>query len=225
MSSASLAQGHRAHPDSARIAAISVAISLNLVVLVIATRPITEIHIPSLVIPTSVPQIRLIQPPAKVEPPIETVVKSKPHHASISHSPPRHVTQVKPVVVATALGSVAATPVQIPTVAPVSDAGTPVDSMPVEAAPVEASLAYRSAPLTFPRQALRQHMQGTVLLRVLVDRSGKPVQVQVEHGSGYALLDRSAREQVLASWRFEPAMINGQTVRAWARVPVNFSLK
>jgi protein TonB len=91
-------------------------------------------------------------------------------------------------------------------------------------APVEATLAYRSSPLQFPTQALRQHMQGTVLLRVLVDENGTPVQVEIEHGSGYALLDRSAREQVLAHWRFQPAMADGHAVRAWAKVPVNFVL-
>ncbi len=68
-------------------------------------------------------------------------------------------------------------------------------------------------------------MQGTVLLRVLVDETGKPVQVSVEHGSGHLLLDRSAAEQVLAGWRFQPAMVNGQAVRAWARVPVTFDLR
>jgi len=47
----------------------------------------------------------------------------------------------------------------------------------------------------------------------------------VEHGSGYGLLDRSAREQVLASWRFQPAMVGGKPVRAWARVPVSFDLR
>jgi protein TonB len=106
----------------------------------------------------------------------------------------------------------------MPTVAPPS--ATPADT----AMPVEATLAYRSAPLRFPAQALRQHLQGTVLLRVLVDENGAPVQVEVEHGSGYAVLDRSAREQVLAHWRFQPAMVNGHAVRAWARVPVSFVL-
>ena len=67
-------------------------------------------------------------------------------------------------------------------------------------------------------------MQGTVLLRVLVDETGRPVQVEIERGSGHALLDRSAREQVLAHWRFVPAMANGHAVRAWAQVPVSFVL-
>jgi protein TonB len=96
---------------------------------------------------------------------------------------------------------------------------------PVTAAPVEASLAYRLAPLQFPVQALRDRMHGTVLLRVLVDETGKPLDVVVEHGSGYGLLDRSAREQVLAGWRFQPAMVQGKPVRAWARVPVSFDLR
>jgi protein TonB len=66
------------------------------------------------------------------------------------------------------------------------------------------------------------HMQGTVLLRVLVDETGKPIDVVVEHSSGYSVLDRSAREQVLSSWLFQPAIMDGRAVKAWARVPVDF---
>ena len=126
-----------------------------------------------------------------------------------------------PVIVPSAEGDIAAPPVATPTLAP--NATTPGPT--ALTAPVEASLAYRSAPLRFPTRALQQRMQGTVLLRVLVDETGKPVQVSVEHGSGYLLLDRSAAEQVLAGWRFQPAMVNGQAVRAWARVPVTFDLR
>jgi protein TonB len=68
-------------------------------------------------------------------------------------------------------------------------------------------------------------MHGTVLLRVLVDEAGRPVQVVVEQSSGFRLLDRSAREQVLAGWRFQPASVDGRAVRAWARVPVSFELR
>lgn len=68
------------------------------------------------------------------------------------------------------------------------------------------------------------HMQGTVVLRVRVDASGHPLDVQVLSSSGYAVLDRTARLQVLQHWRFQPAQIDGHAVSAWARVPVNFSL-
>jgi len=133
------------------------------------------------------------------------------------------VVQVKPAPVAPPVvttvedGNIDAPPVSTPTLAPPSAA--------VSATPVEASLAYRRAPLDYPAIAMRQRMHGTVLLRVLVDESGKPVDVQVEQSSGYPLLDRSARTQVLSGWSFQPAMVDGRAVRAWARVPVTFQLR
>ena len=93
------------------------------------------------------------------------------------------------------------------------------------AAPIEASHAYVANPVVYPGNALRQHLQGTVVLRVLVDETGQPLEVTVMRGSGHAELDRSAREQVLAHWRFQPAIVNGHAVRAWASVPVTFTLR
>ncbi len=76
-----------------------------------------------------------------------------------------------------------------------------------------------------PRIAINGRMQGTVTLRVLVDEAGKPVDVVIESSSGHAVLDKAARDQVLAKWRFQPAQANGQPVRAWARIPVSFDLR
>ncbi|OOG50970.1 energy transducer TonB [Rhodanobacter sp. C01] len=221
MSSASLAVAHRPRPDSARIAALSAAIALNLAVIMVATRPLAPVQL-SVTHPLApVQQVRFIDPPAKLPPPVELKSLPKPRVVPQTHLPPLPIV-AHPVVIPSTDGDVAAPPVTAPTLAPTrSMPGTGAATEPS----AEASLAYRSAPLQFPVQALRQHMQGTVLLRVLVDETGKPVDVQVEHGSGYALLDRSAREQVLASWRFHPAIVNGQAVRAWARVPVSFALQ
>ena len=221
MSSASLAVARRPRPDRARIAALSAAIALNLAVIVIASRPITPTQLAAVNQLAPVQLIRLIAPPAVLPPPppVELKPLPKPRAMPQTHLQPMPVT-APPVVVPSTEGDVAVPLVTAPTVAPASS----LPGTAVTASPIEASLAYRSAPLQFPVQALRQHMQGTVLLRVLVDETGKPVDVQVEHGSGHALLDRSAREQVLAGWRFHPAMVNGKAVRAWARVPVNFAL-
>lgn len=219
MSSASLAVAPRAHLDSTRIAAISVAIALNLTVILIASRPLLPARLSIAQPEPPPPTMRIIEPevippppppPAALIPipPAPTVL---PTHVS---SPPL---ASPPVVVPTSEGRTAAPPVTAPSF-------TPSVPSPVVAAPVEASLAYRSAPLRFPTRALQQRMHGTVLLRVLVDETGKPVQVSVEQGSGYALLDRSATEQVMAGWRFQPALVDGHAVRAWARVPVSFEL-
>jgi protein TonB len=221
MSSASLAVSHRAHPDSVRIAAISAAIAFNLAVLVVASRPIVTALLSPNQPPVTAQQIRLIEPPAIVKPPPPIVLKPLVHPPVLPQTHVQPLPAHPPVAVPSIEGSITQPPASIPTIAPANAVPGPA----VNATPVEASLAYRSAPLRFPLQALRQHMQGSVLLRVLVDETGKPVNVLVERSSGYALLDRSAREQVLASWRFQPALVNGRAVPAWARVPVTFNLQ
>ncbi|GAB2555157.1 energy transducer TonB [Rhodanobacter koreensis] len=222
MSSASLAVARRPRPDRTRIAALSAAIALNLAVIVIASRPITSAQLAVVNQLAPVQLIRFIDPPAVLPPPPPVELKPLPKPPALPqvHVRPMPVT-APPVVMPSTEGDVAAPPVTTPTLAPASSLPGTV----VTAPPIEASLAYLSAPLQFPVQALRQHMQGTVLLRVLVDETGKPVDVQVERSSGYALLDRSAREQVLAGWRFHPAIVSGQAVRAWAQVPVSFTLQ
>ena len=223
MSSASLAVATRPHPDSTRIAAISAAIVFNLAALLIASRPMLPATPLALVHALSrVPVIRLIEPPA-VLPPVAPVLPQPLHHAAAtSHVAVRpHPLRVLAPLLAGNAATLTAPPATAPSVAP-PDAAAVASGV---TAAVEASLAYRTAPLQFPLQALRLHMHGLVLLRVLVDETGKPLDVTVERSSGYPMLDRSAREQVLAAWRFQPASVNGRAVRAWARVPVNFDLR
>jgi periplasmic protein TonB len=220
MSSASLAVAHRPHPDAVRIVGISAAIAFNLALILVISRPIGEALFPPEAKVSPPTQIHWIETPKLIPPPAPIVLQPIVHPpvAPVTHAQPRPAT---PVVVPTDQGSIPVPPVTVPTVLPTADTTPPA----VNAAPVEASLAYRSAPLKFPPQALRQRMQGSVLLRVLVDETGKPVDVVVEKSSGYSLLDRSAREQVLATWLFQPALVNGHAVRAWARVPVTFDLR
>ena len=220
MSSASLAVAHRAHPDRARIAALSAAIALNLAAILIASRPLAPAQLSAIRQLTPIP-LHFIDPPAVSPPPPPIELKPLPHPQTLPQTRLRPTPVIAPPIVPSTEGQIAKPPASTPTLAP---PGT-TPGNPVAAVPVEASLAYRSAPLQFPLQALRQRMHGIVLLRVLVDETGKPLDVVVEHSSGYALLDRSAREQVLAAWRFQPAMVQGQPVRAWARVPVSFDLR
>ncbi|MFC4763957.1 energy transducer TonB [Dyella koreensis] len=219
MPSASLAVAHRPHPDRVRIAALSAAIAVNLAVLLAALRPMAPQFVESLRHPESMQLTWLTAPEVKPDPPpveMAPAVKTPP-------TPHTHVTprSVPPVAVPTDDGSLAAPPVTAtPSIEPPTTA-TPT----ADAAPIEATLAYRSSPLTFPSIAIRKHMHGTVLLRVLVNEDGKPVEVSVEQSSGEPVLDRSAREQVLANWRFQPATVQGRAVQAWARVPVSFELR
>ena len=87
-------------------------------------------------------------------------------------------------------------------------------------------LEYAQAPApAYPRDALRDGVEGSVLLKVLVDTDGRPLDVQVARSSGNRSLDRAAREQVLRQWRFRPAMQGGRAVQAIGLVPVEFRLQ
>ncbi|WP_109125207.1 energy transducer TonB [Dyella sp. C11] len=216
MSSASLAVPRHAHPDGARIAALSAAMALNLAALLVVMRPmapefaqqvkrIAETPI-SWITPTKEPP-----PPPPIELKKPELPKSIPHTQAVPQPQP-----VSPPITMTDEGSAPAVPTP-PTVAPPA-------SLPSTGELVEATLAYRATPLKYPPQALRSRMQGKVVLKVLVDENGVPQNVAIEESSGYTMLDKSAMEQVLKGWRFEPAKVDGHAVRAWARVPVTFNL-
>lgn len=226
MSSASLAS-HRAHapslhPDRVRIAALSVAMAINLAVFLAALRPLEPLYRPAAAAAPPELDMRLFDPPkpqplAPPPPPIQLQPLPSSHPAPVAHAP-----MAAPVSPVSDEGRIAEPVATAPTLRPSAVSDPPAH---VATAPVQAELAYRSAPLNYPTAAIRQHMHGTVLLRVLVDEQGRPVDVAIVHGSGYALLDRSAREQVLAGWRFKPAVVDGRAVRAWADVPVTFDLQ
>ena len=105
-----------------------------------------------------------------------------------------------------------------------TEEGPPVESF-VAGPPVLETLAYDVHPAPrYPRQAVRAGLEGTVTLRVLVDEQGWPKSVEIEQSSGHRELDRSAREHVLAKWRFHPAQRQGRAISAYALVPIDFRL-
>ncbi|HET7562412.1 MAG TPA: energy transducer TonB [Rhodanobacteraceae bacterium] len=200
-------------PHASRSVAMALALSLNLALLLIALRPSTPFTIhapaPQAVIAT------LIKPPRPAPPP----------------PPMPHVRVVPQVVPPVAV--VVTHPLTI--VPPVQTTLTPVQavqlettigpSAPTHAADADATIAYATAtPPPYPVNAIRGGIQGTVLLKVLVDTSGKPVDVKIQRSSGSRDLDSAARTHVLASWRFHPAVHNGHAVEAWVLVPVKFDL-
>ena len=131
------------------------------------------------------------------------------------------------------------TPVTIPTaIEPVSEISLPIDeglppaidNPPVantfeSSGPAFVQLQTDVAPAPpYPAMAIKRRMQGTVLLRVLVDASGNPLDVSIERSSGSRLLDEAAQKFIRARWHFVPATLGGAHVEAYALVPVNFTL-
>lgn len=75
----------------------------------------------------------------------------------------------------------------------------------------------------YPNAARENGWQGTVILRVSVDRSGFSSSVAVEKSSGYPVLDDSAVKAV-RHWQFLPARAAGLAFASQIRIPVRFVL-
>ena len=78
---------------------------------------------------------------------------------------------------------------------------------------------------TYPGEAVRNQLTGTVMLEILVGIDGKPIEVTVVKSSGHRVLDQAAKRVVMQRWTFEPAMQAGQAVQARGRVPIEFTLE
>jgi protein TonB len=159
-------------------------------------------------IPTPPPKTPLPQPVTKVH-------VQQPHPLS----PP--VLPHKDVVVTKETTPVSTTAVLTQVVDPNPRPPLP----PVSMQPIETSLTATAAPApTYPRDALRDGITGTVELELLVGVDGRVLGVTITHSSGNHLLDEAAREQVLRNWRFQPALRDGIPVQSLGRVPIVFDL-
>lgn len=204
------------HFDPARVAAWSAAIALHLLAFLLLLIPATYQAVQA---PRDKTPVRLIE---KIPPPPTPPVPVPPKEIVQVVPKPRTQPVVPPLPAPTAtveetqgIALPAAEPAP-PQLAPSIDTSTPLAG---------AQLQYRSAPPpTYPIQSVRNHEQGTVLLRVEVDIRGQPVAVSVERSSGSGNLDQAARQQVLKHWRFAPAQRDGVAVPAIGMVPVQFSL-
>lgn len=204
------------HFDPARVAAWSAAIALHLLAFLLLLIPATYQAVQA---PREKSPVRLIE---KIPPPPAPPVPVPPKEIVQVVPKPRTQPVVPPLPAPTAtveetqgIALPAAEPAP-PQLAPSIDTSTPLAG---------AQLQYRSAPPpAYPIQSLRNHEQGTVLLRVEVDTRSQPVAVSVERSSGSRNLDQAARQQVLKHWRFEPAQRDGVAVPAIGMVPVQFSL-
>lgn len=76
----------------------------------------------------------------------------------------------------------------------------------------------------YPWEAREKGWQGVVILKVAVDKFGRPMQVEKEQGSGYMILDETALKTV-KKWRFRPAQIGTIPIESSVRVPIRFQLE
>jgi len=73
----------------------------------------------------------------------------------------------------------------------------------------------------YPPLARQARIQGSVVLRAIIGKSGRIENLQVV--SGHPMLTAAALEAV-KQWQYKPYILNGQPVEVETNVTVNFSL-
>lgn len=209
--------------EPTRIAAAAGAIAVNIVVLMLMMVPIQFEPPPERLI--TLPDVEwlprerpvpVVPVPVPVEPPREQVRVPEPTPAVVPRSVPEPA-----VVLPEPAGLPVAPTVEPAARAPALPTGTPSLSPVLEGV----SLQYEVAPPPpYPRRALRDGAQGTVLLQIRVDTDGRPLSVEISRSSGNRDLDRAALRHVEATWRFRPALVDGRPVQAVGLVPISFTL-
>lgn len=206
--------------DFQRILATSFAIALHCLALLVLLLPLTR---PTLTDerPRREPRWQVRELPPTPPLPPQTVAPARSTPAPSRTATPAPLAPATPPV----LAEQGQMQVQV---AETFDASPGVpDIAPAASGPIQgAQLRHRLAPPpAYPRDAIRTGAEGTVLLRVLVDTDGRPLEVRVDRSSGHRSLDRQALRHVQQHWRFEPAMQEGRAVQAWGLVPISFSLQ
>lgn len=184
--------------------------------------------------PMAVRMVTAEVPPAEqlIAPPPENTPPPKAELESIIQPPPPDLPPP-------------AFPVQAPPPAPPKPRplpqpkAAPPQAAPAEAVPQAAPPAQAAAPRTvaaaqvsylvpprpvYPERARRAGETGRVMLRVMIDATGRPAQVSVDTSSGHAALDEAALSALRAA-QFRPYSEGGLPQAVWVLIPINFVLQ
>lgn len=166
------------------------------------------------------PRKREAKPPPKKPIPFEAAPEAMPEPVAAAGTRP-----VSPIEEVGGERVAPAPEGQGPTGRNAPETGEKAAAVPAAEKMVKARPAYRDNPRPdYPDLAKRRGHEGTVLLEVMVNSSGKVEELRIVKSSGYPVLDSSAMTSVKA-WLFEPGSIGGRKVDMWVRVPVRFELK
>lgn len=101
---------------------------------------------------------------------------------------------------------------------------TAVEEQPQYPGGIEELYKYISRNLHYPEMAAQNNIQGRVFVKFVVEKDGSVSQVSVARGKDPDL-DREAVRVVKTLPKFIPGKMNGQNVRVWYTLPINFKLQ
>ena len=161
----------------------------------------------TLLTPPKVLPLEPPRPPQRPKPVVKTEVKPI--------APP-----IEPVVIPDPVPDVVSEEPPLP-VAPIQEEPAPVE-VPIVPPNHKAAHLHNPAP-QYPAIAKRLRIQGTVMVRVLVNPAGLPLKVELARSSGSPVLDDAALK-VVHNWSFVPARRGAEPIEMVLEFPINFRL-
>jgi protein TonB len=164
-------------------------------VVVLAHRPVPLVRAPietKIITPSQPPPVERPPPPPSFAAPPQLFVP--PPEVNIAKTPPPPQSTAPAVVTTT-------------------PPPTPAPTAPVTVQP-RIDLAHSSQP-EYPPQSRRLGEQGSLVLQVLVDASGRVTDAKLVQSSGSDRLDQAALRGVKANYRFVPGTVDGKPQPMW----------
>lgn len=183
------------------------------------TRPVKAAEVPPPPPPPVKPVVKKPEPPKPVEPAPQQVARAEP-----SPSPAPAESAPAPSVAGSAgqSGTQASSNAGPATSASQSAGGGMPGSSADYLALVQAWLERHKE---YPRRAQLRRIEGTAVLRFVMDREGKLVSYRLERGSGHSVLDEAVREMIERASPFPPLPPEIQQANLELVVPVSFYLR
>lgn len=217
-----------------RLIAIALAVSLLVHALIFAVsfKYLTHHVIHHHFEPPKPLEIVIIAPVPKLVEPVPPAPAPAPAPAPrehLAHKPEPTAKPAAPAPILTApvqaseAPSIPSPPPRAPQAATTAPASTPAAEPQPVTTPAYAAAYLDNPPPAYPLSARRLGQEGLVLVRVYVNRSGKPEQVLLAKTSGVASLNEAALNAV-KQWTFVPAKRGAEPVDAWVEVPLRFRL-
>ncbi len=94
------------------------------------------------------------------------------------------------------------------------------DIVPYEELTVKPRVIKRVEP-QFPLQARKNHWSGKVVIKAVLDETGKVTRCTVLESSGHKALDDAAIQAIM-QWKYSPGKKDGKAVKTWVPVPITF---
>ena len=79
--------------------------------------------------------------------------------------------------------------------------------------------------LRYPEIARKAGMEGSVVVGVLIDKTGKPLRTQILKGSGTQVGFEKAAEEAVMATKWNPAKQRDMAIKVWVSIPVRFQLR